>query len=526
MLVRTIAAPAEAILEAAAQPIATGFADPTDAVVEGGTIRWGSISDVADEVERFGEVEGDASGSRVALRAEVGFRMPYFGLLFRPLIARAVRRSLEHIGDVLEARAVGASEPSAPKRPFWAPRDPIEGWRANRIATICAVLLVAGYCGGLFTNTLDFVADSFGASDADLGVVLALTRIGILVGLVGATLADRRGRRKILLASLIGVCVSSAISALAPNLVTFGVAQVFVRGFVQLAGIIGFVAVTEEAPEGSRAFLLAIAGMASGAGFALGAGLLPLADKAGGAWRLMFLIAALGLMLVPGIARQLPETDRYTEISGRLGAARARELIDPRYGGRFFIAAAIGFLLGFFGSPSLQFTNRYLSNVRGYSGIGIFFLRSVTQGVPALLGIILGGKLAESRGRLVIASRATLALGVMSVVFFLTGGAPLWISMLVATVAGAMSGPALTAFNTELFPTEVRGRAGAILLTVSVIGAVAGLLFVGYMAEPLGDVGKAVAITCIAPIIVAVVLIPRLPEARGKRLDEISPPEV
>jgi MFS family permease len=526
MLERSIAAPPDAVLAAASEPIATGFAEPGPADVAGDQIRWGSGSDVVEEVERVGEVGPDTIGTSLKLRAEIAFRLPYFGWLFRPLVARAIRRTLVHVGDVIEARATGRPEPATPKRPFWAPRDAIDSRRASSIATICAVLLVAGYCGGLFTNTLDFVADTFEASDADLGVVLAFTRIGVLVGLVGATLADRRGRRKILLWSLVGVCVSSAVSALAPNLVMFGAAQVLVRGFVQLAGIVGFVAVTEEAPEGSRAFLLAIAGMASGAGFALGAGLLPLADKAGGAWRLMFLIAGLGLFLVPGISRRLPETDRYTAIAGRVGASRARELIDPQYGGRFFISAAIGFLLGFFGSPSLQFTNRYLSDVRGYSGIGIFALRGVTQGIPALLGIILGGKLAESRGRRVIASRATLALGVFSVVFFLTGGAALWISMLVATVAGAMSGPALTAFNTELFPTEVRGRASAILLAISVLGAVAGLLLVGYLADPLGDVGKAVAITCIAPIIVAVVLIPRLPEARGRQLDEISPPEV
>jgi hypothetical protein len=33
-------------------------------------------------------------------------------------------------------------------------------------------------------------------------------------------------------------------------------------------------------------------------------------------------------------------------------------------------------------------------------------------------------------------------------------------------------------------------------------------------------------VTCLAPIIVALYLIPRLPEARGRALDEISPPEV
>jgi MFS family permease len=526
MLVRRIAAPRDAVLRAVVEPMTTGFADPTGPLVDGNEIRWGSESDVAEQVERFGEVTADGEGSTLRLRAEIALRLPYFGFLFRPLVARAVRRTLAHMADVIEARVADRPEPPAPRRPIWAPRDPIDGGRAAMIATICAALLVAGYCGGLFTNTLDYVADSFGASDADLGVALAVTRIGVLVGLVGATMADRTGRRRILLGAMIGVCVASAVSAAAPNLLTFGAAQVFVRGFVQLAGIIGFVAVTEEAPEGSRAFLLAIAGMASGAGFALAAGLLPFADLTGEAWRGMYLIAGLGLFLIPGIARRLQETGRYTAMAARAATSRAGELVDAVYGGRFLIAAAMGFLLGFFGSPSLQWTNRYLSDVRGYSGAGIFVLRAVTQGVPALLAIVAGGKLAESSGRRVVASRTTLALGIASIAFFLTGGAALWISMLVATVAGAMSGPALTAFNTELFPTEVRGRAGAVLLAFSVVGAAGGLLLTGYLADPLGDIGKAVALTCIAPIVVALFLIPRLPEGRGRPLDELSPPEV
>lgn len=526
MIHRRIAAPPEAVVEAASEPIATGFADPGPPRVVGEEIRWGSVSDIADEVERFADVSADGEGTALALRAEVDFRMPYFRLLFRPLVARAVRRSLEHMADVIEARATGGPEPPVPRRPVWAPNDPTDSPRVASIATVCAALLVAGYCGGLFTQTLPYVRESFGASKADMGVALAVTRVGILVGLVGATLADRRGRRRIVIGSLIGVCVSSAISGITPNLATFSLMQVFVRGFVQLTGIVGFIIVTEEAPEGSRAFLLAVAGMASGAGFAVGAGLLPLADVNASAWRLMYLAAGFGLLLIPDIARRLPESGRYAALHARAAIGRARELIDPTYGGRFFVAAAIGFLLGFFGSPSLQWTNEYLSDVRGYSGAGITLLRGVTQGFPALIAIVAGGRLAESTGRRVIASRATLALGVMSVVFFLTGGPILWIAMLTATIAGAMSGPALTAFNTELFPTEVRGRAGAVLLAISVVGAAAGLLLVGYLADPLGDVGKAVAITCIAPIIVAVVLIPRLPEARGRALDEISPPEV
>ena len=59
----------------------------------------------------------------------------------------------------------------------------------------------------------------------------------------------------------------------------------------------------------------------------------------------------------------------------------------------------------------------------------------------------------------------------------------------------------------------------------TVIGAVAGLLTAGFLSESLGGIGRAVALTDIAPFIVAVALIPFLPEARGRDLDDVSPSE-
>jgi MFS family permease len=526
MLTTRIAAPPERVLAAADAPIATGFAVPAEPRVENGVITWSSEPDLVDGVERVAEIAPDGNGTRLTLRAEVDLRLPYFSWLFRPFVRAAVRKTLEHMAAVLEARALGRPDPATPPRPVWITREVIEPRRAATVASVAMILIVAGYGGGIFTNTVDFVAKSFHANDADLGLALAVTRVGTFIGLIGAAMADRRGRRRILLASMIGVCGASALSALASGVVTFTMLQVIVRGCVQLATVVGYISITEEAPEGSRAFLLAIAGMASGAGFALGAGLLPIADLADSAWRFLFALTGLGLLLLPSLARRVVETDRYAAMSERAARARAQELVDPLYGGRFVVVAALVFLLGFFGVPSLQFTNRYLQDDRGFSGIGIFWLRAVTQAFPSLFAIIAGGRMAESRGRKPVAAQATFVLALATAVFFLWGGPALWIAMLVATVAGAMSGPSLTAFNTELFPTEVRGRAGAALLVAGVIGAVSGLLFVGYLADPLGGVGNAIAVTCVVPLFVSLFLIPRLPEGRGRALDDLSPPEV
>ena len=521
-----IAAAPERVLAAAEERIALGFADPAAVTIEGSTITWTARADLVDEATRVATVEPDGDGAVVTLRADYRLSMPYFGWLYRPLIRRALNRSLDHIAAVLAARATEAPQPEPPRRPVWLPNDPLDATQTATLAAIAAVLVVAGYGGGLFTQTIDFVAKSFHASDADLGVALAVTRVGTLVGIAGSALADRRGRRSIMLGATVAICAASAFTALSPNLAVFTLLQVIVRGSVQLATVVGFIAVTEEAPEGSRAYLLAIAGAAAGAGFAFGALILPISDIARWAWRLMFVISGLGLVAVPAVSRRLRETGRYSAMGARAAAARAKELVDNVYGSRFAYVAAAVFLLGFFGTPSLQFTNRYLQDERHFSAFGIVALRAVTQSIPALVGIIAGGRLAESHGRRPIAAWSTFVLAIATAGFFLFGGPGLWFAMFVATVAGAMSGPALTAFNTELFPTEVRGRAVGALLGFGVAGSAMGLLLVGYLSDPLGGVGKAVAVTCVVPLIVAAFVIPKLPEGRGRALDELSPPEV
>ena len=464
------------------------------------------------------------SGSELELRAEVKVRVPYWQWLIGPLVRRRIRSDLGYMAEVIEARAMSRSEPRPRRRPVWAPPDRLTPEQATSIATLCIFLAIATYGGSLFTQTVDYVATTYRANDADLGVVLALTRAGNLIGLVGSALSDRQGRRRILIVSITGVCTASLLSALAPNLFVFGALQIITRGFTNLVLVVGYIAITEEASEGGRAFMLALAGIAGSAGFAIGALVLPLADVSPEAWRGLFGANLLALFMLPGAARTLSETRRFESLREHRVGPSSTEVTKGLYGRRFAIVAVTGLLISFFAAPVSQFTNRYLAAERGFSGLGILVLRFFTQGPPALVGVWLGGKLAESSGRRATAIPATILSAIATAGFFLTDGALLWATLLIATVAGAVAGPSLAAFNTELFPTDARGRAGAGLLMAAVIGSVAGLLVSGFLSKPLGSVGPAVALTAVAPILVSIFLIPLLPEAKGRELDALSPP--
>jgi MFS family permease len=229
---------------------------------------------------------------------------------------------------------------------------------------------------------------------------------------------------------------------------------------------------------------------------------------------------------VPGLGRKLAESTRYARLAAR-GAARGRtgQVLDPTYGRRFGLLLAFAFLLEVFYAPSSQFSNEYLGDERGFSGLDVTVFRAVTGGAPGLLGLVVGGRLAETWGRKPVAL-ASILLGVAAtVLFFLQAGVTLWLFGTVQIfVLGAVS-PAVGALWTEMFPTEVRGTANAYLLVAGVMGSATGLLIAGVLSDSI-SLGGAVAWTGLAPVVGAVLLLPWLPEAAFRDLEEVSPSEV
>jgi len=338
-------------------------------------------------------------------------------------------------------------------------------------------------------------------------------------------MADRKGRRTLILVSVTGICLANAVAAVAPNLAVFTVGQILMRGFANAGLIVTGIAAIEEAPEGARAYSLALLGLAGGFGYGFAVALLPAADFGLQAWRISFAVSAATVLLVPSFARRLTETTRYAGLAARkTQRGRLGEVFDPSYGGRFWVLVIATFLFAVYTAPSSQLTNDYLRQTRGFSGFDITLFRAITQGFPGLVGIAIGGRLAETRGRRPVAATALFLGTAAQMVFFLYGGIVLWVTSAVAIVLGGIAAPALGAFNGEMFPTEIRGTANAYLIVAGVAGSACGLLFTGRLSDQIGR-GEAIAWTGIASL-VASLLVLRLPETADRALDEVSPSEV
>ena len=183
--------------------------------------------------------------------------------------------------------------------------------------------LLFGYDTGVISGALLFLRAAFGLSPLLLGVVTSTALGGAALGAAFAgRLADRFGRRPmLLLTSTIFVC-GALLSALAPDLATLLAGRLVVGVGIGGASMLTPLYLAEIAPASERGALVSFNQLAVTLGI-LGSYLVGYALASDGAWRWM-----LGLGGVPGVLLGigmvlLPETPRWLAGHGDAEAARA-----------------------------------------------------------------------------------------------------------------------------------------------------------------------------------------------------------
>ncbi|MBV8951272.1 MAG: MFS transporter [Actinobacteria bacterium] len=462
-------------------------------------------------------------GSVAELDVHNDTHVPFFQWFFGPVIAVAVRRWMRHAGATLEAAVTRSEPPPPPRKPAFLPTVEFSDDQMRLLAAVCALGVLASYGAALFAQVGGPVRASFHASKADLGLALAITRPGALIALVLGAAADRRGRRRVMALAFVGLCAANAVAAIAPNIELFTATQLLTRAFVNAIIVVAGIAAVEDAPDGARAFSAMMLGLAAGVGFAISVILLPLADVAGGAWRILFAISGASIVLLPVVMRAMPETRRFRALDPVRSRRRMGDLMEGSYGPRFAILAALAFFASMFSAPSASLTNTFLHDERHFSNSAVALFRTVTNGVPGVVGLVVGGRLAESRGRRPVAVIGLLVATVVQVAFFLSSGIALWITSTFAIIGSGASTLAIGTLDAELFPTETRGTSNSLLLICGVAGSATGLGVVALLTDPLGGLGRAIAVCGIAPFLAAIFLAPKLTETVGRGLDDISP---
>ena len=436
--------------------------------------------------------------------------------------------------------------------PF-APTAPLPDTLAARVALpVSHARLIAACTIGNALEFYDFVVFSFfartigalffPAQDPTAQLLLSFATYGVgfflrpLGGVVLGAYADRRGRKRATVLTLMLMAAGTAMVGLAPVYATAGV----YGALVVLAGRLlqGFSAggevgasttlLAEHAPPHRRGFFgawqLASQGLAvlvaALAAFTVNTALSP-ADIAAWGWRIPFL---LGVSIVPvglWLRRALTEThandsDERTRSVSSLGVA-LRQF-------RSRLLAGVGLVIGGTAANAvivLYMATYAVTQLKMTPTAGL--MAGVTGGLVTLIAAPFGGMLSDRIGRKPVTLVAYLLIFVGIYPAFLALNASPTLSTLLASVAGlamlnAVGGATVIISLAEIFPTEVRATGMSLVyaLGVAIFGGF-GQFIVTWLIQATGN-PVAPAFYVMACAVVTIVSLSAVPEMRGRTL--------
>jgi MFS family permease len=377
----------------------------------------------------------------------------------------------------------------------------------------------AAFINTLFTQTVAFAADEFNISKSGQGIGAAIVRLGIVICLPLVALADRRGRRPVMIAMAWAAPLVSALGAIAPSYSFLVATQAVGRPLGLTLDILIAVVAVEEMPRDGRAYATGILAVLSGIGGGIAVASLPLADISVTSWRLIYVIGLVWLVIAYALMKWLPESERFIRHVPKT-KMRAAYIADALRGNLGRICSVV-FLTNIYIATASIFQNRYLKDERGYSAALVALFTIVTSS-PATFGLIIGGRVADERGRRILGATLVPIGAFLLALSFSTSGVVMWLVAIAGGLAFGISYPALAVYRGELFPTHTRSLAGGIIMTSALLGGIIGLVGGGWFLDANGSYGQVMMWLVIGPVIASAIVWFRYPETAHRELDDIT----
>ena len=376
------------------------------------------------------------------------------------------------------------------------------------------LMSLVGFCAALagtaISHTLPFARESLGVSEGDMFRIFAITRGASLAGIGFAIYADREGRRKPFLAAFALLIVGNLLTAAVPGVAAFTISQSITRIGVVAVAALAVVVLAEELAPGVRAYGMGIYALAGSMGAGLGLILLPIAERSDSSWRLLFALAGIGLLALPILNQFLRESRAFRRFDTHVTFRRA---LAAGLGKHFWPLAGIAFFVAAFSSPAFDFVLERLINDLAWDAGPARFLLIVFSGIGAL-GLLFGGRMADSVGRKQTTIAAVVLGGLGGVAFYtLSSGWLLAPAILLASFGASMLIPAFAAHRSELFPTRVRATAAGWITNAAIFGSIAGFSAGAFVVDRIG-LSRTISLLALG-LGVAAILVTLLPETKG-----------
>ncbi len=405
---------------------------------------------------------------------------------------------------------------------------PVEPRLVSLLGLVALALFFESYDISMLTAALRHIASDLGMSEDDLGTYLSVIRLGALPVVLTIPLADRIGRRRVFLATLVGASLGTLATAFTQTTMQFVAMQMVTRVFLVMGGAVAVVIVTEEFPAAHRGWAIGMLGALTACGHGLGAILFSQIDALPYGWRSLYVVGVVPLLVLPRMRRNVRETARFAaQTIGRQPLAvelrgwhqPLLQLVrdSPRRAILLTLAAGL-FAIG--DSPVYQFTGYFTQTVHGWTPAQ-YAAMVIGGGAIGIIGNVVAGRLGDRIGRRLV-GLGFLTMYPLSAILLYQG--PGWVvpfGFVLFVFCETAAQVIIRAFSTELFPTSHRGTAAGWIAFVQALGWSGGLWLAGAMTGLWGTLFDATTCLAFAALAAGLVLL-LLPETRQRELEEIS----
>jgi sugar porter (SP) family MFS transporter len=439
--------------------------------------------------------------------------------------------------------------------------------RAQRNVVLTAAIaglggLLFGYDTGIIASALLFIRSDFDLGSFEQGVVVAAVPVGAILGAaVAGQLADRYGRRLVIISAAAVFIVGALISAAAQEMAMLTAARILLGVAVGLASANAPVYISEVAPPEERGRLVSYFQLSVTVGI-LVAYLVGLAFSPSEEWRWMLGIGAVpALALLVGMLR-MPQSPRWLVMVGEDYKARLvlsrirsndesaiekelveikeslnvdpggwRDLLEPAIKAALLVGVGLAILQQITGINTVIYYAPTIIEFTGVDSGSSAILASLGVGVINVIATVVALRLIYQKGR-----RTLLMIGVTGMVASLfalgaafigdSGGTVVTIVAIASLMAYVASfaislGPIFWLLNSEIYPLNVRSKAAAVGTmanwTFNFIVSLTFLLLIDALGQSgtfffYGAIGLGTLWFCWKLV----------PETKGKRLEEIE----
>jgi len=379
---------------------------------------------------------------------------------------------------------------------FAIPRD-LDHQQKKLLLLLGAAFFIAQYDMTLLTLALPDVQTSFAIEEEKLGRLIAFARLGAIPAIFLALLADRIGRRQLLIVSLLALSLFCLATGFAQSATQFILLQASARMFITLEEILAVTFALEMLPARLRGW---------GVGFlaamgALGSGLASLlygsVDYLPAGWRSLYVLGGLAILYIAWLRRDLPESPLFRQrlLEQRQAFWQPLHEIFSRHRTAVYALGIICTAFWFQISASLSFMSKYLQEVHQFSP-GNVSLMFIVAGAVAIFGNVIAGRVSDAIGR-----RPTLACGILVnsvalVAFYNSSGILLPLTWIAALFSFFVVEVMVSTVTGELFSTSCRSTATSLRSILCLVMGAIGLVVEGNLYHQLG--GHAAALSTMA----------------------------